>query len=182
MDEQLLLKFLMGQCSEEESRKIMEWISLDKANEELLFELEQVWSLKNEIHFSSEEEVDSAFESLMFELEKIPSIDKEENMPQITGRQKKINIHFPSWVKYAAAAILILFFSYTIFNLRPGQDIVWNKVEVPRGQKVSLTLSDGTKVWLNSESEISYPSSFSSKERTIKLKGEGYFEVISSKE
>ena len=48
---------------------------------------------------------------------------------------------------------------------------------VPKGQRVSLLLSDGTTVWLNAESRFSYPAKFSEKYRTVTLEGEGYFEV-----
>ena len=48
----------------------------------------------------------------------------------------------------------------------------------PRGsQIVSIELSDGTKVWLNSESTLKYPVNFTAKERRVTLTGEGYFEV-----
>ena len=52
----------------------------------------------------------------------------------------------------------------------------------PRGMDFEVVLADGTKVWLNAESKLEYPSHFSNKERTIKLHGEAYFEVDKDKE
>jgi transmembrane sensor len=50
-----------------------------------------------------------------------------------------------------------------------------------KGQTYQFTLSDGTKVWLNADSKIYFPSQFSGKERKILLEGEGYFEVVQDK-
>lgn len=47
----------------------------------------------------------------------------------------------------------------------------------PRGGTYQVTLSDGTKVWLNADSKISFPSQFAEKKRKIMLSGEAYFEV-----
>ncbi|MFA5326345.1 MAG: FecR domain-containing protein [Prolixibacteraceae bacterium] len=47
----------------------------------------------------------------------------------------------------------------------------------PRGQKSQIVLSDGTKVWLNSDTKIKYPGVFSKNHRDIYLEGEAFFEV-----
>ncbi|WP_347394515.1 FecR family protein, partial [Parabacteroides leei] len=51
---------------------------------------------------------------------------------------------------------------------------------VPAGQRAELTLPDGTKVWLNAGSKLSYPSFFE-KERKVFLSGEGFFDVSKNK-
>ena len=48
---------------------------------------------------------------------------------------------------------------------------------IPRGGEYRVTLADGTIVWLNAETEFSYPVSFTDSLRAVKLKGEAYFEV-----
>lgn len=52
-----------------------------------------------------------------------------------------------------------------------------NTMTTPRGGQYQLTLSDGTKVWMNAESSISYPTAFIETERKVKITGEVYFEV-----
>lgn len=47
-----------------------------------------------------------------------------------------------------------------------------------QGQKLQLTLADGTKVWLNSSSEVNFPENFGNEHRFISLRGEAYFEVV----
>ena len=58
-----------------------------------------------------------------------------------------------------------------------SESIVYNKLEIPRGGEFCLTLSDGTRVWLNSETSIQYPVAFGAKERRVFVQGEAYFEV-----
>jgi len=50
--------------------------------------------------------------------------------------------------------------------------------ETKKGQMYEFTLPDGTKVWLNADSKISFPSQFNGKERKILLSGEAYFAVV----
>lgn len=56
--------------------------------------------------------------------------------------------------------------------------VEYHTLTVPRGSKViTLTLSDTSKVWLNTGSSITYPTAFKSNQRTVKITGEAYFEI-----
>ena len=59
---------------------------------------------------------------------------------------------------------------------------IYNEVEVPMGGEYSLTLSDGTRVWMNSDSKIKYPVDFNSQNRRVWISGEVYFEVAHNKD
>lgn len=61
-------------------------------------------------------------------------------------------------------------------------EMVYNAVTVPRGGEYKLALSDGTIVWLNSDSYIRYPVRFSGNTRQVELRGEAYFEVAKNSE
>ena len=62
-------------------------------------------------------------------------------------------------------------------ELSGGDEVLMNTMQVPRGGQYQLTLPDGTKVWLNAASSISYPTAFTGRERKVTIMGEAYFEV-----
>ncbi|PTS95214.1 anti-sigma factor [Pedobacter sp. HMWF019] len=69
-------------------------------------------------------------------------------------------------------------------NLRPndaGSSAALNTIETPKGGQYQINLPDGTKVWLNAASSLSYPARFSGQQRRVILKGEAYFEVAKNK-
>ena len=55
-----------------------------------------------------------------------------------------------------------------VYEKQEAEELVYNKVTIPRAGEYSLTLSDGTRVWLNSDSEIRYPVAFG-KDRRLSL-------------
>lgn len=58
-----------------------------------------------------------------------------------------------------------------------GKNLIYNTLNVPRGGEYALCLSDGTKVWLNSDSRLKFPVQFIGDQREVFLSGEAYFEV-----
>lgn len=67
---------------------------------------------------------------------------------------------------------------------KPGEKLVYNSLIVPRGKIFKIILSDGTKVWLNADTKITYPQKFLATEdtRTVVLHGEAFFEVAHNKD
>ncbi|MBC8988441.1 FecR domain-containing protein [Pedobacter sp. N36a] len=71
---------------------------------------------------------------------------------------------------------------YTVSGKQAAsRKIASNTVATPRGGQYQVILPDGTRVWLNASSSLSYPELFSGNKRTVRLTGEGYFEVAKNK-
>jgi len=61
---------------------------------------------------------------------------------------------------------------------RTAERALYNTLTTPLGGQYQLTLPDGTKVWLNAASSITYPTAFTGNERVVRITGEAYFEVV----
>lgn len=70
---------------------------------------------------------------------------------------------------------------YSTINTEPSKAVAYNTLKVPRKGEFQLTLADGTHVWLNSESQLRYPTIFYGTERRVFLEGEAYFEITEDK-
>ena len=66
---------------------------------------------------------------------------------------------------------------YDSLSTKRAEKPIYNKIVVPRGGEYFVTLSEGTKVWLDADSELEYPVFFSGDFREVKLKGNAYFSV-----
>ncbi len=94
---------------------------------------------------------------------------------QTTGAKQTARIRrMPRWWTYAAAAVVVLLAGW--FLLRPPTN-EWTTVTTPMAQKVVHDLPDGSEVWLNAGSEMRYRAATFLDDRTLELKGEGYFDV-----
>ncbi|HEY1166458.1 MAG TPA: FecR domain-containing protein [Chitinophaga sp.] len=56
-------------------------------------------------------------------------------------------------------------------------EITYNTITAPRGRQFQLVLPDGSRVWLNAASSLTYPTAFSGSERSVQISGEAYFEI-----
>jgi ferric-dicitrate binding protein FerR (iron transport regulator) len=165
MKEAILIRFLQRRCTPSEIREVEQWVAADKANAEWLFEAERIWGLKDEWRFADQQEAEKAYRRFLAAVRKEKPAGKNP---------------FPMFLKYAAAIAAIILLSVNLYLLlgKNRTETAMHTIEVPRGQRVVLTLPDGTRVWLNSQTTLTYPASFSAKNRDVTLAGEGFFEVV----
>lgn len=104
-----------------------------------------------------------------------------------TKTEKRKKRRIITWVSHfsAAAAVLVMLVLASVYITRTVIDDrlaeTMTTVSVPAGQRVNLTLQDGTNVWLNSGTSISYPSKFG-RYRKVKVDGEALFDVANDEE
>lgn len=99
-------------------------------------------------------------------------------------RIKKIRRYALSIASYAAVIALLILSTYklTISHIKQAVAEVENTLYVPAGQRVRLTLQDGTEVWLNAKSKLTYPGLFAGEERRVEVEGEAFFDVAKNPE
>ena len=71
--------------------------------------------------------------------------------------------------------------AYTGGDQQKGNEVLYNTLTTPRARQVQLVLPDGSNVWLNASSSITFPAAFSEKERRVEITGEVYFEIAKDK-
>ncbi|BBE18111.1 anti-sigma factor [Aquipluma nitroreducens] len=167
--DQLIANRLLGTISDEENLFLDDWIKQSIENQRLYSEQKRLWNLF-EIH------------------QKVQKIDERKAYQTISDQlfiKKKVNVF--GWIQRIAAILLlpVIIASVYYFYLGKGNhnqfSTVYNTVETPLGMRSSLTLPDGTQVWLNAGSSISYPVLFADNYRKVSLSGEAYFEVKKNK-
>jgi len=157
MDDKLLQLYFEGRTTDEQSRAITAWLNADEANMKHYHQICRLY----ELCFWQEEPKTVA----------------------TTLKEKfgKRNI----WLEICkVAAVFLLGFALNYLMNPSGHQgkAVMQTIHVPAGQNAWLTLADGSKVWLNSGSTLTFPNCFIKKTRRVYLEGEGYFEVQANKE
>ena len=160
MTDELLFRYFSNEASAEEVAQIEQWLEEDPARQS---EFDSAHYLFNAMILHSDE------------LSKMTTPGALEK----TSRKSKVRRLV---YRYAAAAAAVVIAGLSgVFVEREINDnkmtAQTNVLEVPAGQRMSVTLSDGTQVQLNGNSRIEYPVIFSRRQRNVKLSGEAFFEV-----
>jgi len=126
--------------------------------------------------------------NLFFLRQKMQQVDEHKAYTKISSKLfPKNRFDFLIQLQRIAAILLLpvlivsALYYYSDKNHIEQFPSVYNTVETPLGMRSGLTLPDGTKVWLNAGTKLSYPVLFSDQYREVKLSGEAYFEVKKNK-
>lgn len=178
---------LSGEATEEELSELQELL---KANPELGLkgnQVEYVW--KNKSH-TGVPETDDAFNRHLQRLSNhfaAPAMQYEQsvNTPEESSPGKQISIK-RRLIRFAsmAAAVLMAVVGLVYFfkdRLNETTPVAANIITTRPGSKSKINLPDGTQVWLNADSKITYNEDFNGSQRVVELTGEAYFDVVKDK-
>ncbi|MCW0483937.1 FecR family protein [Gaoshiqia sediminis] len=162
MEKDKIISYITGQITDQkEKAEVRRWINESNANKQMFIQLKNAYALTRK---------SSGITDVEEEYLKLQS--------KVPFRTRRLITEI---FKYAAVIILTFGITWSIqknyFNGQHAESMQMNEVICPAGQITELVLSDGSKVWLNAESRISYPSHFNTKQRSVQLTGEAFFEV-----
>lgn len=162
--QKIIVRVLEGNSSESENLLLKKWLSESTAHREEFDRIEALWNatsiIENREKFNSSEGFQKFVHSVKTNAEK-------KSSPLII------------FYKVAASIILICLVSYSTFYLTKKnlQEVSFFELVTPNGSHTSITLTDGTQIWLNAGSKLRYPNFFKGKERMVFLEGEAFFHV-----
>jgi len=157
---QLIREFVNGNLAEEEEKRLLFWINKSEKNREYFRSIQN--NIYTEIIDSPDKKLELKWQNLL-------------NRVETKNRPAKTSVFRIATVAAAFLAGIFLTFLFFQFNTDNSNVVVQN-ITVPFGAKTNIVLPDGSKVWLNSGSNFSYPSEFGDN-RPVTLTGEAFFEV-----
>jgi ferric-dicitrate binding protein FerR (iron transport regulator) len=170
--------FFDGKLSREQAQELLDWLGSSEAEEFLSAEILQAWSEKIRSHQVEDWDPKPLWNKIKQAKDGYPK-------PYLAVDSKPVGRLIPSWLKAAVVLVLLGISALFYFELgRQGEspamlsqtDPKMIVRENPAGQKTRINLPDGSTVFLNSESKITYPEDFLGN-RQIELEGEGFFKV-----
>lgn len=167
MNDELLIKFLLKETSEEENAEVQNWIAFSADNTTYFTQLSKIWNASGDIKEDTVLDESEAWLKFKSKADQIP-VKK-----QVVVKQLKQSI----WLKIAALFVLGLsiWTVYSLFGNSTYQDVF-------SGDKViSQILPDGSELTINKNSEISFAKNFKSNRSIHLKKGDVFFNVAHDK-
>lgn len=162
---QIAQRYFAGQTTPDEERQLMAFISESDAHQALFRQWEDAWQAAPEEQPATEE----AWQQVTAHI--------TEADAATTQRPARLRV-IRRWVAGVAAAIALLLVGAVAarYYMSMEPETFYTSM-APAGSKSCVTLPDGTTVWLNAGSRLTYSTRFNQDNRRVQLDGQGYFEV-----
>ncbi len=174
-------RWLEGNADKREIKQWQFWLNESNENKELFEKAQQIW-FGADISTINPPGINSAWEKL-----KHRTILKETESETAKGKSRANILPFKSrsrkviWQRYipltaAASLLFIIFLKFDLFTKKEDQQ--FSLLQTGYGQRVEMTLTDGSKIILNANSSLKYPAKWTNEtKRRFELTGEAYFQV-----
>ncbi|MDD4639470.1 MAG: DUF4974 domain-containing protein [Bacteroidales bacterium] len=175
MNKSLLLQYIKGHTTEDQNKKVLDWIAESADNERYFLMLNNLWiSLNISEEKATEEEL--------------------REIRALTTQKRYLLSPFRKILPYAAAAVILLSLGLNFYLVKNSSLNSSASTEAPvrladmtaglkhelyteKGVKARIMLPDSSFVWLNSDSKIVFPDRFESDIREIEFSGEAFFDI-----
>jgi ferric-dicitrate binding protein FerR (iron transport regulator) len=165
MENNQLIRFITGQCSETEKEEVTNALLQDESLKKEYIALKNVWSLTRTTEDEGENDYTAEYQQ----------ISRKINQSRL-----KIIFRYAAVIAviFSAGSIMAYMVTKSHFNQMANTDSgLKTRFVVPLGQTSELQLPDGTWVWMNSGSVLTYSTDFSPANRNVTLDGEAFFSV-----
>lgn len=166
----LISKYLKDECTQDEISSVLNWCNESEENKKEFIYLKKAWIISDR---KKDEYISSSTPNIWNNI--LADISQKASKTYT----KRSLIYYTA---ISAAAAIVLMFCLNMFmndNIG-GDNTEYTYFYMPRGEKGQLFLPDGTKVWLNSDSKLTFGNDFNTKNRVVSLDGEAYFDVAKS--
>ncbi|WP_131536854.1 FecR family protein [Pedobacter nototheniae] len=161
---ELIRKYHHNQCTEAEKLAVEAWLESEEA----------------ELSYPDDTNLDVYQANGWDKISKRYNLEKSLSVkPPVAIKKKSVLKRYYLPLAACFAVVLTLGLAYKLFNNDkvPTVAVGYQTIEVKKGEKRFVQLIDGTQVWLNAESRLTFPKEFNGTQRAVNLIGEAYFRV-----
>lgn len=168
-----IASYLTGNCSDDEKKRIEQWINASVKNTELFKQYKAVWAYTAPIADVADFSVETALANVHKRINNLEAPGKAIFAHKRRNRTLQLTYRYSARV--AAVLLIALFVSY--FLLPTNTEVKTNIIIAEAKVLDPVILPDGSKVYLNAGAKFSYPDVFDKDSRKVTLEGEAFFEV-----
>ncbi len=172
---EIITKILSGESTPQDNLDLINWLNRNQENIDEFNGKERVWNAINVVFAKEKYDDKTAYNKFINDI----------NRPQRKySNNSGVKRFLTRTLQWAAIGLILIGFGALVFHIISDQvsrlEADNYEVIVPVGSRSNLILTDGTSVWLNAGSRLSYSKNFGENDRLVHLEGEAYFDVTSN--
>ena len=173
INDDLLVKYLVGEASHEEVNLINDWLQNNAENQKKYEDFIVIWEKSLQLATVNAVDTDGAWARMQQRLK-----NEESKKSQI----KIFSLKNTLWLRVAAVFLVVAFGLVTYFIINKNTARQFAVINIESAEKILTdTLPDGSVITVNKNSKLSYPSKFNGNAREITMEGEAFFTIAPDK-